>query len=94
MFGPFVLIGVGMGLAMMPVTVAGTAGMVPEEAGLVSGLLNTSRTVGAVHRPGRADHHRGETHGRCAGWCHGLGAHAAAALTDGLPSLWPSPAEC
>ncbi|HEY1650541.1 MAG TPA: MFS transporter [Acidimicrobiales bacterium] len=44
---PFVLIGLGMGLAVTPIAVAGTAGVAPRDAGLASGLLNTSRTVGA-----------------------------------------------
>lgn len=47
LLGPFVLIGLGMGLAVTPIAVAGTAGVAREEAGLASGLLNTSRTVGA-----------------------------------------------
>ncbi len=47
LFGPFVLIGLGMGLTVTPVAVAGTAGVPPADAGLASGLLNTSRTVGA-----------------------------------------------
>jgi hypothetical protein len=36
-----------MGLTVTPVTVAGTAGVPREDAGLASGLLNTSRTIGA-----------------------------------------------
>ncbi len=47
LLGPFILIGLGMGLAVTPIAVAGTAGVAREEAGLASGLLNTSRTVGA-----------------------------------------------
>jgi MFS family permease len=47
LFGPFVLIGLGMGLAVTPIAVAATAGVPPRDAGLASGLLNTSRTVGA-----------------------------------------------
>ena len=47
LLGPYVLIGLGMGLAVTPIAVAGTAGVPREEAGLASGLLNTSRTVGA-----------------------------------------------
>jgi EmrB/QacA subfamily drug resistance transporter len=47
LFGPYVLIGLGMGLAVTPVTVAGTSGVAPADAGLASGLLNTSRIVGA-----------------------------------------------
>jgi EmrB/QacA subfamily drug resistance transporter len=45
--GPYVLIGLGMGLTVTPIAVAGTAGVAHERAGLASGLLNTSRTVGA-----------------------------------------------
>ena len=48
LLGPFVLIGLGMGLAVTPIAVAGTAGVNPADAGLASGLLNTSRTVGAA----------------------------------------------
>jgi MFS family permease len=47
LFGPYVLIGLGMGLAVTPIAVAGTSGVPREDAGLASGLLNTSRTVGA-----------------------------------------------
>jgi EmrB/QacA subfamily drug resistance transporter len=47
LLGAFVLIGLGMGLAVTPIAVAGTAGVAPSDAGLASGLLNTSRTVGA-----------------------------------------------
>jgi MFS family permease len=47
LFGPYVLIGLGMGLAVTPIAVAGTAGIPRADAGLASGLLNTSRTIGA-----------------------------------------------
>jgi EmrB/QacA subfamily drug resistance transporter len=47
LLGPYVLIGLGMGMAVTPIAVAGTAGVPREDAGLASGLLNTSRTVGA-----------------------------------------------
>ena len=47
LLGPYLLIGLGMGLAVTPIAVAGTAGVPREQAGLASGLLNTSRTVGA-----------------------------------------------
>jgi MFS family permease len=48
LLGPFLLIGTGMGLSVTPVVVAGTSGVEPREAGLASGLLNTSRIVGAA----------------------------------------------
>ncbi|MGK4582603.1 MFS transporter [Kitasatospora sp. HPMI-4] len=45
---PLVLCTLGTGLAMMPVTVAATAGAQRAEAGLASGLVNTSRQVGGA----------------------------------------------
>ncbi len=47
LLAPFILIGLGMGLTVTPVTVAGTAGVPRADAGLASGILNTSRTIGA-----------------------------------------------
>jgi EmrB/QacA subfamily drug resistance transporter len=47
LLGPFLLIGLGMGLSVTPATVAATSGVAPEDAGLASGLLNTSRFIGA-----------------------------------------------
>jgi hypothetical protein len=36
----------GVGLAFVPVTIAAMAGSAPQEAGLASGLVNTSRQIG------------------------------------------------
>jgi EmrB/QacA subfamily drug resistance transporter len=46
--GPLLLVGVGLGLSFVPMTMAATAGVNPHEAGLASGLLNTSRQVGGA----------------------------------------------
>ncbi|MEV5377202.1 MFS transporter [Streptomyces nondiastaticus] len=46
--GPFVLATLGAGLSMMPVTAAATSGTPPHEAGLASGLVNTSRQMGGA----------------------------------------------
>lgn len=46
LLGPGVLITLGLGLSFTPVTLAATAGVRREEAGLASGLVNTSRQVG------------------------------------------------
>ena len=83
LFGPFVLIGLGMGLAVTPIAVAGTAGVPREEAGLASGLLNTSRTVGAsIGLAALATVAANRTSGALAGVV-ATPAHAAVALTDG-----------
>ncbi len=47
LLGPFVLVGLGMGLSVTPAIVAATAGVPRKDAGLASGLLNTSRSIGA-----------------------------------------------
>jgi EmrB/QacA subfamily drug resistance transporter len=41
-----VILGVGLGLAFVAVTIAGTSGVAPEDSGLASGLLNTTQQVG------------------------------------------------
>ena len=42
------LAAVGLGLAFVPVTIAAVTGTEPEEAGLASGLINTSQQVGGA----------------------------------------------
>jgi EmrB/QacA subfamily drug resistance transporter len=80
LFGPFVLIGLGMGLAVTPVTVAGTAGVPREDAGMASGLLNTARTVGAsIGLAALAT----VAANRSVGVLAHVGVTKAAALTDG-----------
>jgi EmrB/QacA subfamily drug resistance transporter len=46
--GPSLLAAVGLGLAFVPMTVAAVAGVLPAEAGLASGLINTSQQVGGA----------------------------------------------
>lgn len=83
LLGPFVLIGLGMGLAVTPIAVAGTAGVPREEAGLASGLLNTSRTVGAsIGLAALATVAANRTSGALTGVA-ATPAHTAAALTSG-----------
>jgi predicted MFS family arabinose efflux permease len=45
---PSLLVAIGLGLAFVPVTIAATAGVDHEEAGLASGLVNTSRLFGGA----------------------------------------------
>ncbi|HLX31552.1 MAG TPA: MFS transporter [Gaiellaceae bacterium] len=40
------VLGVGLGLTFVPVTIAATTGVSPRESGLASGLLNTTQQVG------------------------------------------------
>jgi EmrB/QacA subfamily drug resistance transporter len=45
---PGLLVSIGIGLAVVPSTIAATAGAGPGEAGLASGLVNTSRQMGGA----------------------------------------------
>src|SRR6202020_2600809 len=46
--GPSLLAGVGFGLAFVPVAIAAVTGTKPHEAGLASGLINTSQQIGGA----------------------------------------------
>jgi Major Facilitator Superfamily len=46
--GPFFVAGAGTAFAFIPVSIAGLAGVAEHEAGLASGLLNTSQQVGGA----------------------------------------------
>jgi EmrB/QacA subfamily drug resistance transporter len=48
LFPAFVLGGAGMGLSFVPVTIAGLTGVAPVDAGVASGLINTSRQIGGA----------------------------------------------
>jgi EmrB/QacA subfamily drug resistance transporter len=48
LFVPLLLIGVSIGVTFVPLTMAATMGIPPQEAGLASGLLNTSRQLGGA----------------------------------------------
>jgi len=45
---PSLLAAVGLGLAFVPTTIAAVTGIKPDEAGLASGLINTSQQVGGA----------------------------------------------
>jgi predicted MFS family arabinose efflux permease len=45
-FGPLVLVGFGMGLSFVPLTLSAVSSVGPHETGLASALLNTSQQVG------------------------------------------------
>jgi EmrB/QacA subfamily drug resistance transporter len=46
--GPSILAAVGLGFSFVPVTIAAVTGVEPHEAGLASGLINTSQQVGGA----------------------------------------------
>jgi len=46
--GPEILIGLGFGLTFVPMTLSATAGVPVHEAGLASGLINTTRQIGGA----------------------------------------------
>jgi MFS family permease len=44
----FLLVGVGLGFSFVPISIAALAGIQPAEAGLASGLINTSQQIGGA----------------------------------------------
>ncbi|KXT55823.1 MFS transporter [Gordonia sp. QH-12] len=46
--GPSILTSVGVGLVLAPVATAATTGVAPHEAGMASGLMNSSRQLGGA----------------------------------------------
>jgi EmrB/QacA subfamily drug resistance transporter len=44
----FLLIGLGLGFSFVPISIAALAGIEPAEAGLASGLINTSQQIGGA----------------------------------------------
>jgi predicted MFS family arabinose efflux permease len=45
---PLLVAGLGIGLTFVPMTMAATMGVPPHEAGLASGLINTTRQLGGA----------------------------------------------
>src|ERR671934_1095782 len=48
LFPGFLVLGVAIPFAFVPITIAALAGTKPEEAGLASGLINTSQQIGGA----------------------------------------------
>src|SRR5947207_404712 len=44
----FLVIGLGIGFSFVPISIAALAGVSPSEAGLASGLINTSQQIGGA----------------------------------------------
>ena len=48
MFGPMMLLGLGLGLVFVPLTTASLAGVAPADSGAASGLVNMLQLVGGA----------------------------------------------
>jgi hypothetical protein len=48
LFPAFVIGGAGMGFSFVPITISALAGVHPADAGIASGLVNTSRQIGGA----------------------------------------------
>jgi EmrB/QacA subfamily drug resistance transporter len=48
LFPGFVIVGIGLGFSFVPISIAALAGIEPPEAGLASGLINTSQQIGGA----------------------------------------------
>jgi EmrB/QacA subfamily drug resistance transporter len=77
LFPPFVLTGIGMAFAFIPMTIGALAGVQHSEAGIASGLINTSQQIGGAIGVAVATTIAATYTGRY------LGAHPGAAPTDG-----------
>jgi MFS family permease len=44
----FLLVGIGLGFSFVPISIAALAGVQPAEAGLASGLINSSQQIGGA----------------------------------------------
>jgi EmrB/QacA subfamily drug resistance transporter len=83
--GPFVVAGAGTAFAFIPISIAALAGVAEHQAGLASGLLNTSQQLGgaigiAIASSVAASHTQTLAH---------AGSTGAAALTGGFQqALW------
>jgi MFS family permease len=80
----FLVIAVGMGFSFVPISIAALAGVKPAEAGLASGLINTSQQVGgALGIAALSAIATSTTSDRLAS-----GSAQAAALTDGFQAAF------
>ena len=48
LFPAFLLTGIGMAFTFVPMTIAGLTGVAPADAGIASGLINTTRQIGGA----------------------------------------------
>lgn len=48
LLAPFVIAGIGLGFTFVPMSIAALTGVTPRDAGLASGLINTSPQIGGA----------------------------------------------
>jgi EmrB/QacA subfamily drug resistance transporter len=85
---PSLLAGWGLGLAFVPQTIGSQAGVKPHEAGLASGLINTSQQIGgAVGLAVLSTIATSQTNSALAA-AHGVTSAVPAALVDGFHSAF------
>jgi EmrB/QacA subfamily drug resistance transporter len=83
LFPAFVLGGAGMGLSFVPVTIASLTGVQRSDAGVASGLVNTSRQIGGAVALAAVSAVAATSSGNFAD-AHGVAASSAAALDHGF----------
>ena len=83
LFPAFVLGGAGMGLSFVPVTIASLTGVQRTDAGVASGLINTSRQIGGAVALAAVSAVAATSSGNFAD-AHGVPVSSAAALDHGF----------
>jgi EmrB/QacA subfamily drug resistance transporter len=83
LFPAFVLGGAGMGLSFVPVTIASLTGVQRSDAGVASGLVNTSRQIGGAVALAGVSAIAATSSGNFAS-AHGVAATSGAALDHGF----------
>jgi EmrB/QacA subfamily drug resistance transporter len=84
LFPAFLLSGVGMAFAFIPMTIGALAGVRPADAGIASGLINTSQQIGGAIGVAAATTVAATYTGRYVGSHPGASAFGGAALTHGF----------
>src|SRR4051794_22536354 len=83
LFPAFVLGGAGLALSFVPVTIASLTGVARSDAGVASGLVNTSRQIGGAIGLAAASAVAASSSGNYASAHAGVSASSAAALAHG-----------
>ncbi|WP_182900561.1 MFS transporter [Microbispora sp. H10830] len=87
LLGPTVLVGAGLGLAFVPLTALGVAGVPGERAGAASGLITTTRQVGGALGLAVLTSVAGLAPGGVTGYRHAFLAAAAISLIAATAAL-------